>query len=92
MMFPPSILRVRVLDDDSRVSLWIPLILIWPIVLGLYLLLLPCIVVAAIATWRSGWGRPILLVGPVLFRLYCGLRGLEVDFTEPKRSVLVYFK
>ena len=56
MMFPPSILRVRVLDDDSRVSLWIPLILIWPIVLGLYLLLLPCIVVAAIATWRSGWG------------------------------------
>ena len=92
MMFPPSILRVRVLDDDSRVSLWIPLILVWPLVGALYLLLLPFVLIAAVLTWRRGWGKAILLGGPALFRLYCALRGLEVDFTEPKRSVLVYFK
>lgn len=92
MMFPPSMLRVRVLDKDSRVSLWIPLILVWPLVLGLYLLLVPCIVVAAIVTWRSGWGRQILFGGPALFRLYCDLRGLKIDVTEPKESVLIYFK
>ena len=92
MMFPPSILRVRVLDKDSRVSLWIPLILIWPLVLALYVLFLPCIVVAAIMMWRRGWGRQILLVGPALFRLYCDLRGLKIDVTEPKESVLIYFR
>ena len=73
-------------------SLWIPLILLWPLVLGIYLLLLPCIVVAAIVTWRSGWGKPILLGGPTLFRLYCDLRGLKIHVTEPKESVLIYFK
>ena len=64
MMFPPSLLRVRVLDKDSRVSLWIPLVLVWPLVFALYLILLPCIVVAAVLTWRSGWGKPILMGGP----------------------------
>ena len=92
MMFPPSILRVRVLDKDSRVSLWIPLILLWPLVLALYVLFLPCIVVVAIVTWRRGWGRQILFGGPFLFRLYCDLRGLKIDVTEPKESVLIYFK
>ena len=67
MMFPPSILRVRVLDDDSRVNLWIPLIVVWPLIVVLYLLFLPCIIVASILTWpwRQGKahsdGRP----GPV---------------------------
>ena len=92
MMFPPSILRVRVLDEDSRVSLWIPLVLVWPLVLAVYLLLLPCFVVAAIVTWRSGWGKPILMGGPALFRLYCDLRGLKIDVKEPEESVLIYFK
>ena len=92
MMFPPSILRVRVLDGHSRVSLWIPLILVWPLAVVLYLLFLPCIIVAAILTWHRGWGRPILLGGPALFRLYCALRGLEIDVTEPNQSFLVYFK
>ena len=92
MMFPPSIMRVRVLDEDSRVSLWIPLVLIWPLVLMFYVLLLPCIVVGAVVTWRSGWGKPILFLGPALFRLYCDLRGLKINVTEPKESVLIYFK
>ncbi len=92
MMFPPSILRVRVVDKDSRVSLWIPLILVWPLVLALHVILLPCIVAVAVVTWRSGWGRPILFCWPALFRLCCELRSLKVDVTEPNESVLVYFK
>ena len=92
MMFPPSLLRVRVLDDHNRVNLWIPLIVVWPLVVVLYLLFLPCIVVAAILIWRGGWGRLLLLGGPSLFRLYCALRGLEINVTEPNQTVHVYFK
>ena len=92
MMFPPSILRIRVLDDRKRVNLWIPLVLIWPLVVAVYLFLLPCIVLAAVLSWSSGRGRLILAGGPALFRLYCSLRGLEINVTEPNQSVLVYFK
>ncbi len=92
MTVPPSVLRVRVLDGDSRVSLWIPLILVWPLAVAVYLVFLPIIVVAAGVTWRSGLGKPILFGGPALFRLYCALRGLEVKVDEPGESVLVYFK
>ena len=92
MMFPPSILRFRVLDDHTRVNLWIPLVLIWPLLVVVYLLLLPCILLAAVLTWSSGRGRLILVGGPALFRLYCALRGLEIQVTEPNQSVLIYFK
>ena len=91
MVFPPSILRVRVVDKDSRVSLWIPLILVWPLVLALQVISLPCIVGVAVVTWRTGWGD-ILFCWPALFRLCCELRGLKVDVTEPNESVLIYFK
>ena len=92
MVFPPSILRVRVVDKDSRVSLWIPLILVWPLVLALQVISLPCIVGVAVVTWRSGWGRPILLCWPALFRLCFELRGLKVEVTEPNESVAISFK
>ena len=92
MMFPPSILRVRVVDEDSRVSLWIPLILVWPLVLTLQVISLPWIVAVAVVTWRSGWGRPILFCWPAMFHLCCDLPGLKVDVTELNESVLIYFK
>ena len=92
MMFPPSILRVRVLDGDSRISLRVPLILVRPLAVAVYLIFLQVIIVAAIVTWRRGWGRPILFGGPALFRLYCALRGFEVNVSDPGESVLVYFK
>ena len=50
MMFPPSILRVRVLDGDNRISLWVPLSLVWPLAVAVYLIFLPVIIVAAIVT------------------------------------------
>ena len=92
MMFPPSILRIRVLDDHKRVNLWIPLVLIWPLAVAIYVLLLPAIIAAAMLTWHRGWGRRILLSGPAVFHLYCALRGLEINTNEPNQSVLVYFK
>ncbi|MCY4528217.1 MAG: hypothetical protein OXD46_04205 [Chloroflexi bacterium] len=80
------------MDKDSRASLWIPLILVWPLVLALHVILLPWIVAVAVVTWRSGWGMPILLCWPALFHLCCVLRGLKVEVTETNELVLIYFK
>ena len=92
MTFPPSLLRVRVQTHRRRVGLWIPLILIWPFVLLLGILLYPLVIVAAIIFWPRGWGRPILLLGPLLFGLFTAIRGLEVRVEQPSTRVLVSFR
>ena len=41
MMFPPSIMRIHVGERDKGFRLWLPIFLLWPIVLLAALLLAP---------------------------------------------------
>ena len=92
MMFPPSILRLQIHDSEHRIGLWLPLILLWTVVLLLGILLAPIIITLAIILWPRGWGKPLLLVGPSMFRLFCALRGLNVRVEErPLERVTVRF-
>ena len=89
MTFPPSVLRVRVEGDGRRFRLWLPLFTLWPPVLLVFLLLSPLVIVAAAVMWPKGWGRTVLLGGPHAFRLFCGLRGLEINVRDGSEHVLV---
>ena len=91
MILPPSILRLRVQNEQHRFGLWLPLILIWPLIVLAALVLAPLVLVLAIVLWPAGWGRPLLLAGPRLFGLFCALRGLEVRVEQPKERVIVHF-
>ncbi len=92
MIFPPSILRLRIRDKERRFGLWLPLIFIWPVFLVLALILAPLVLVTAAVLWPLGWGRPLLLAGPVIFRIICSLRGLEVNVQDGAQVVYVRFR
>ena len=90
MIWPPSVMRVRLVKAGrKRCSLWLPLILIWPIVLALGIALSPIVAIVALALWPTGAGRPILLLGPRLFVLFCRLRGLRVEIEKKDESVVI---
>ena len=72
--------------------LWIPLFLFLPFVAGIVLLLTPLMLVAALALWHTGMGRPLLAAGPLLYRCACEMRGLEVDIGNSEESVFVRFR
>jgi hypothetical protein len=36
-----------------------------------------------------GLGKPILLTGPLLFRLFCSIKGLEVAVEKSSEQVLI---
>jgi hypothetical protein len=93
MIYPPSVLRVRVEEAGRRrFRLWLPLFVIWPFALLIALLLSPFVIVASALLWPRGWGRTVLLIGPHAFRLFCALRGLEVDVHDGSEHVLVSFR
>ncbi len=91
MMWPPSILRLRIHDKQHHFGLWLPLLLIWPFALLLGLLLLPLVLIAMIVLLICGWGLQPLLLGPRLFVLLCALRGLEVNVRDGSNQVLIRF-
>ena len=92
MIWPPSLLRVRIRSRNKRFTLWLPLFLVWPLGLALLAILSPFLLVLAILLWPLGWARPLLLAGPLLFRLFCSLRGLEVNVEKSSEQVLISFQ
>ena len=88
-MIPPAFLRVRIKRAHGRNwRLWIPIILLWPIVLALALVLAPVLLLWAIAARGV---RPGLALGAVVnaYLVVCAFRGLTIDFANGRRSILV---
>ena len=90
--FPPSIIRLRFQKDDQQFSLWLPLILIWPLIAIVSIVLFPIVLILAILLWPTGWGKSVLLSGPALLRVFCALRNLEVDVEEPTGQIFISFR
>ena len=75
MMFPPSILQLRIRGEGHRLGLWLPLVLVWPVFFVLALVLAPLLLVTAAVLWPMGWVRPLLLAGAGIVVLFCSLLG-----------------
>jgi hypothetical protein len=85
----PSIVHVRVTPVRRRMpELWLPLFVIWPLVLVLLLpLLLLGLCVALVVEARSVVQWLALLWG--VYTLLCELRGVRIDVRGPGSQVLV---
>ena len=77
MIFPPSILRIRIASPNRRVSLWLPLFLLWLPAILLAVLLVPLIIIAVVLRRRMGCLMPMLMLLPRLALLFFAVRGVE---------------
>jgi len=86
MSWPPYLLKLRIKNPEHDFGLWLPLFLIWPIVLAcllaVFLILLPFALLALIFTWQLGWWRPVILGIPALCCVFCNLRGTIIDVDD----------
>ncbi len=88
-MLPPMFLRLRVQNDKRRIRLWIPLIVLWPIVFVVVLLGTP---VAILVAARSGYrvrSRSGLLAGPLLLYALASLRGLHCNVASGEDRIFI---
>ena len=92
MKIPPYRMKLHIGNDRRNLRLWLPLFLLWPILLVIALIMLPLILLAAIMLWFTGWGRMVLGIIPAVFSCLCGLRGLEVDVENNEERFLVSMK
>lgn len=86
MTFPPALMHVRISEKGrTKINLWLPLILLWPLML-LIVVLSPLAVVAIPRRYRpktsSAW-----MVGVLLFEAFCSLRKLGVDLVDSDNAI-----
>ena len=56
MKRPPLIVRLRLPHKEGSLNLWIPIFLVYPLLLAIALLLAPFVLVTSLIMWPSGWG------------------------------------
>jgi hypothetical protein len=84
----PLILKLRIKDKNQRrFGIWLPLFLLWLIVLPLLALPAPVVFLVALILWPGGKGRLILYSYMAIFNLICNLSGLKVDI-QSKDSIV----
>ncbi len=66
--------------------------LVWPLALVAMVILSPLIILSVVLLWPLGLSKPLLLTGPVLFRLFCSMRGLEIVVENSSDQVLISFR
>jgi len=91
MNWPPMLLQLGIKNRRNHIRLWIPLFIVMLIAFVFVLLLAPFVLITTIILWPFGWGKPLLLGGPAIFRCLCALRGLKVDIKEGNQLILISF-
>ena len=92
-MIPPLWLTIKILRPERRdIKIWLPLFLIWPIVLIFAIILFPFVLLFAIFQLLFKHHMKILLVGPYMYNVICKLRGLLVDVNSSRETVFVNFR
>ena len=84
----PLILKLNIRDNkNKRFGIWLPLFLIWLIVLPLLVLAAPIVFLIALFLWPGGKGRMIFYSYLAIFALIGNMSGTKLDI-QSKGSTL----
>ncbi len=87
----PIFMRLRIGRKPDKYGLLLPIFLVWILLFALMIVLLPLVLIAALFTWRSGQGKLLLLIYPILVSLLFQLSGLHIEIRRSEQSVLIAF-
>ena len=88
----PMILKIRIpRATKSSVNLYLPLFLLWILLLPFVVLTVPLILLALFIAWIKGYLKPALMFFPMVFQVLWNLHGLKVDVKDKKDEIYLSF-
>jgi hypothetical protein len=89
---PPLIMRIRIQNPDHKFGLWLPLFLLLPLVLVVFIILSPLILIGFLVLCCMGWGKVALRLPGAIWRVFCATRGLRVDMNNSTDRVKIFIE
>ena len=87
MKRPPMLMHMRIQGEERGFGLWLPLFLLLPLALVVFIILSPLILVSVLVLWPSGWGKRALLISKAALEIFWEMRGLKVDVRKGRQIV-----
>ncbi|MBU1319198.1 MAG: hypothetical protein KKG33_01095 [candidate division Zixibacteria bacterium] len=88
MMFPPAIIRIRIIERGCRkIRLWLPVFLLWPPLLLVAIAAIPFLLFLIIIKPFIPEVRRFLRKLHRLVMLSCSLRGLRIEFEDEEDEI-----
>jgi hypothetical protein len=86
----PMWMKIRFPVKEKRpVTLFIPLILIWLLLLVLFVLILPIWLAASLIVYLLGFGRAGLTAVPLIMTTLWHLQGLELELGSGNKRIIL---
>jgi len=85
-VIPPFVMWIKV----QWFGIWIPLFLIWPLVVALLLLILPLIFLGMAVAGKISKFWMILRIILAAYTMVCSIRGLKIEIHKEIRTLELY--
>jgi len=89
MKRPPMLVHVKIRGKRCRFGLWLPLFLLLPLALAIFIIVAPLILIAIPIFWPSGWRKRALHIFGAVFEIICSMRGIKVDMQSDHDCVYI---
>ena len=85
-MIPPMIMWIRF----RWFAIWVPLFLLYPIVLALWLLIIPFIFLGMTVTGRISRFWKVIQLTLATYVMVCAMRGLQIDVRSDRTTFQIH--
>jgi hypothetical protein len=83
------LMHVKIRGKRRGFGLWLPLFLVLPLALALFIILSPLILIAILVFWPRGWRKMGLHIFGAAFDVFCSMRGLNVDIQGDHHCIYI---
>ena len=89
MKHPPMLMHVKIRREKRGFGLWLPLFILLPLALALFIILSPLILIAILVLWPRGWRKRGLHIFGAAFEILCSMRDLKVDVQNENHCIYI---
>jgi len=89
MKRPPMLMHVKIRGDRRGFGLWLPIFLLLPLALAVFIILSPLILIAILVFWPRGWRKSALHIFGAAFEVFNSMRGLKVDIQGDHHCIYI---
>jgi len=89
-MMPPMLMKIAIYEEGVRkMNFWIPLVLIYLLLLPLFVFLLPFLIVLGVIAWGFGVGNNPFSWMVWIYELWCATKGTIIETKSKNERVYI---
>jgi Na+/proline symporter len=89
----PVYMNIKVVNNnEKKIKIFFPLIVLWVILFALLIILAPLVLILSVILWRKRLGKNLLLAYPMAFSVINSFSGLVVNVQRSDKRILINIK